>query len=281
MSRSILFRRAASSHPVSSARPPLFLLPRNYTNLAPCLRRPARATTPRVCLQPALVCQQRMYAKKKGKAADNKKGGKKAPVAQDDEDDEVDDDEEEDREDFDVSKYAEDMKAEVKRFKTDLDSLRIGRVNPALLESVVVTYKGSQVPLARLAQINIKDAQTLMILMNEEEHTSTVDKSIRAANLGLNPQAHAPGVLRVPIPKFTAEYKAGLLKKAAQDAEKARHRVRTVRLAARGDLKGKKNKHLPEDTSKRLEKELDTMTKNVIADVDKALAAKTKDVEKA
>ncbi|KAI8912236.1 ribosome recycling factor domain-containing protein [Powellomyces hirtus] len=250
------------------------------------LRRPfsllTQLTTRTLCQpctlrQPALATQQRMYAKKKGKGADLKKGGKKATAVQEDEEDEEHEDD--DAEEFDMGVYEEDMKTEVTRFRTELDAFRIGRVNPALLESVVVSHKGNRVPLSRLAQINIKDAQTLMVIMNEEEHTSMVDKAIRQADLGLNPQPHASGVLRVPIPKLTAEYKSALSKKAIQDAEKARNRIRGVRANARTHMK--KGPRMPADTSRRIEKDLDSLTKNIIKDVDTALAAKQKDIEKA
>ncbi|KAJ3151468.1 hypothetical protein HDU89_001910 [Geranomyces variabilis] len=210
-----------------------------------------------------------------------KKGGKKAPppVEEVDEDDVDEDGADAEQPEFETDVYEEEMNAEVQRFKTELDSLRIGRVNPALLETVMVTHKGTRVPVSRLAQVNIKDAQTLMVIMNEEEHTSLVDKAIRAADLGLNPQPHAAGVLKVPIPRLTAEYKATMVKKAAHDAEKSRNRVRGVRSTARTDLK--KHTKLPADTRRRLEKELEDITKHVIKDIDGVLASKQKDIEKA
>ncbi|KAJ3176857.1 hypothetical protein HDU87_004789 [Geranomyces variabilis] len=218
-----------------------------------------------------------------GGGGGGKKGAKKAPpppVEEVDEEEDVEEDKvDADRPEFETDVYEKEMSSEVTRFKTELDSLRVGRVNPALLETVMVTHKGTRVPVSRLAQVNVKDAQTLMVIMNEEEHTSLVDKAIRAADLGLNPQPHAAGVLKVPIPKLTAEYKATMVKKAAQDAEKSRNRVRGVRSTARTDLK--KHSKLPADTRRRLEKELEDVTKHVIKEIDGVLASKQKDIEKA
>ncbi|KAJ3163454.1 hypothetical protein HDU86_000033 [Geranomyces michiganensis] len=250
-----------------------------------CIRDHRRsALTARQQPAPPAALYSAFRTKKKvaAAAAGSKKGGKKAPAApvEEDEDEDDVDDESHAVGEFETDLYQEEMAAEVQRFKTELDSLRVGRVNPALLETLQVSHQGTRVPISRLAQVNIKDAQTLMVILNEEDHTSLVDKAIRTADLGLNPQPHATGVLKVPIPKLTAEYKATMVKKAAQDAEKSRNRVRGVRSAARNDLK-KHHARLPADTKRRFEKELEDLTKNVIKEIDGVLAAKQKDIEKA
>ncbi|TPX60476.1 hypothetical protein SpCBS45565_g07498 [Spizellomyces sp. 'palustris'] len=111
-----------------------------------------------------------------------------------------------------------------------------------------------------------------MVIVNDEELVPIVDKSIRNADLGLNPQKHDPTVLRIPIPKLTQAYKDTLLKQAAQLAEKTRNHVRTVRADARAELK--KLKGVPSDTMRALEKQIQVVTDKCMSQVDEALSVK-------
>ncbi|KNC98175.1 ribosome recycling factor [Spizellomyces punctatus DAOM BR117] len=180
---------------------------------------------------------------------------------------------------FNIEKYASDMHRGVTRFREDVGSIRLGRAVPSLLDSVVVAHKSSRVALSAIAQVNVKDANTLMVIVNDEELVPIVDKAIRNADLGLNPQKHDATVLRIPIPKLTQAYKDTLLKQAAQLAEKTRNHVRTVRADARAELK--KLKSVPSDTVRGLEKQIQVVTDKCMGQVDEALSAKQKEIERA
>ncbi|KAI8817996.1 ribosome recycling factor domain-containing protein [Fimicolochytrium jonesii] len=267
---------AAAAKAVSPVRHPtlrsLTTTPLSATSLRPALSHPL----------PSLPTQLRRHyaSKKKSSKASASKKGKHALEDLDDDLDEASlPSRTETETEIDIDVFDRAMEREVKRFVVDLDAVRIGRVNPALLEAVMVSHKGERVPLGQLAQVNVKDAHTLMVILNEEELTSPVDKSIRTSDLALNPQKHSPGVLKVPIPKLTQEYKDSLIKRASADAEKARGRIRNVRSDARGKVK--KMKHVGEDYIRRAEKSVEEGTKRWVGEVDKALQGKVKEIEKA
>lgn len=95
------------------------------------------------------------------------------------------------------------MQHSITRLKVDLDSFRVGRANPALLDKIKVEMGGRINALANIAQINVKDAHTLVVNVSDEEMLKAVDKAIRSSPLGLNPQKIDATALKVPIPKYT------------------------------------------------------------------------------
>ncbi|KAI9096209.1 ribosome recycling factor domain-containing protein [Phlyctochytrium arcticum] len=214
--------------------------------------------------------QRRFYAKKKGPA----KSGKDTKRSSDDSS-------EDDVEfSFDTSKYGTKMERSVDRLKTDLAALRVGRATPALLEKVMVAHNNARLPLSQVAQINIKDAQTLMVILNEEEFMGPVDKAIRGADLGLNPQKQDQSVLKVAIPKATKEFVASIMKQATQLTDKARSNVRAIRADARTDLKKATKRSVSADLIRNKEAEIQTITDKHIKELDGLLTKKQKEVEK-
>lgn len=112
-------------------------------------------------------------------------------------------------------------------------------------------------PLTQVAQIAVKDTQTLVVNVIDEEFTSLVLQSIRNANLGLNPQQSSPSVISVPVPRLSKEGRAALLKNLNQIAEGHRAKIRHERQEGRKDLKkyAQKSK-ISEDLERRYEKEV-------------------------
>lgn len=92
------------------------------------------------------------------------------------------------------------MSDSVARFKKDLDLHRIGRPNPKLLDSITVVLGNKSAPLHTIARVNVKDAQNLIVI-TEEQFMPSVEKAIRSSKLGLNPQKLENKAFKVPIPR--------------------------------------------------------------------------------
>ncbi|RKO91524.1 ribosome recycling factor, partial [Blyttiomyces helicus] len=210
------------------------------------------------------------------------KGSAKKAAEENEDEDEDEDDEDEDegvkRFELDTGKMEAWMRGAVDRYKKEVGAVRLGRASPGLLEPVMVTHKGSRVPLSKIAQVSVKDAQTLLVIVNEDELVSAVDTAIRSADLNLNPQKDDRNVLRVPIPKLSPEYKETLIKSVAQSAEKSRTVIRKIRADMRTHIKKAPKGSMSVDEERRYEKTVQTATDKYVGEVDAALATKTKEI---
>ncbi|CAG8446326.1 5861_t:CDS:2 [Diversispora eburnea] len=164
----------------------------------------------------------------------------------------------------------------IEKLKKEYSTMRIGRANPAILDSVVVPYGGGSAPLKDLAQIVVKDPQTLLVRVHEEEILQAVDKAIRSANLNLNPMIDNKG-LKVPIPKITTEYRENMVKTASKMAENAKIKIRLVRQDGLKELKKIKT-GISADEIKGLEKKFQLVIDKSVKDIDEILKAKSKEI---
>ncbi|MTI13401.1 ribosome recycling factor [Sansalvadorimonas verongulae] len=156
--------------------------------------------------------------------------------------------------------------------------IRTGRAHPSLLEGVKVNYYGSDTPLSQVANISAEDARTLAIRVWERNLVPDVERAILTSDLGLNPST-AGEVIRVPLPPLTEETRKGYTRQARQEAEGARVAIRNIRRDAIGDLKDlEKEKEISEDDERRGADEIQKITDRFIADVEKLLAEKEKDL---
>ncbi|MDR5897754.1 ribosome recycling factor [Halomonas vilamensis] len=170
------------------------------------------------------------------------------------------------------------MKKSVDALHTNFNKIRTGRAHPSILDAVTVEYYGSQVPLGQVASINVEDARTLSISPWEQGMVPKIEKAIMTSDLGLNP-ASAGTVIRVPMPMLTEETRKGYIKQARSEAEHARVAVRNVRRDANGDFKSLlKDKEITEDDQRQGEEEIQKLTDQYVAEIDKALAAKEQDL---
>ncbi|KAI8909656.1 ribosome recycling factor, partial [Gorgonomyces haynaldii] len=176
---------------------------------------------------------------------------------------------------FNISKFQEKMSKSLEKLKQDMQGLRIGRAHPSLLESIKVEMGNQKSVLGQISNINVKDAQTLMVVVSDEQLLKIAEKAIRNANLSLNPQKVDSTVLKVPVPKMSADYKDSLLKNLAQLAEKCRSSVRSVRTDARKSLKALK---MPDKDNDKMEKEIQQMTDKYNKEIEQLLDSKKKDL---
>src|SRR5438105_295884 len=113
-------------------------------------------------------------------------------------------------------------------FKFEIGSLRTGRANPALLQTVQVESYGSKMPLEHVASITVSDAKTLTISPWDKGQIQAIEKGIQVANLGFNP-SNDGNVLRITLPPLNEERRKEMVKLLGQIAEKGRIGIRNVR----------------------------------------------------
>jgi len=170
------------------------------------------------------------------------------------------------------------MGKSVEALKIELTKLRTGRAHTSLLDHVMVSYYGSDVPLNQVANIGIADARTLTVVPWEKKMVSVVEKAILTSDLGLTPTT-AGEVIRVPLPPMTEERRRDMTKVVRAEGEGARVAIRNIRRDAIGDLKELlKDKEITEDEEHRAEEDVQKLTDKYIAEVDKVLKEKEADL---
>jgi ribosome recycling factor len=166
------------------------------------------------------------------------------------------------------------MNKTIDAFKTDLSKVRTGRAHPGLLDHVMVDYYGAQTPINQVAKITLIDARTIGVVPFEKKMIQAVDKAIRSSDLGLNP-ATAGETIRVPMPLLTEERRKELTKVVHHEAENARVAIRHLRRDANHALKEwLKKKEISENDERRAQEDVQKLTDQHIAMVDKLLQQK-------
>ena len=162
--------------------------------------------------------------------------------------------------------------------KENLNTVRAGRANPALLDKVMVNYYGSPTPLKALANVSVPDPRTLMISPFDPKSVSDIERAINEANIGINP-ANDGKVIRLAIPQLTEERRKELTKVVKNYGEEAKVALRNLRRDENDALKKmQKDGELTEDD---LKEELDDVQKKVeaaIKDIDAIIADKDKEL---
>ena len=156
----------------------------------------------------------------------------------------------------------------------EFSSIHTGKATPSMVENVTVDAYGTQMRLKECAAITTPDPRMIVIQPWDVSLVKAVEKGIQMANLGFNPIADGK-LLRVPLPEMSRERREEFVKVAHKMAEEGRVHVRNVR---RECLEGLKKAKLPEDETKRLEKEIQTLTDKTIKDIGDHLANKEKEL---
>jgi ribosome recycling factor len=170
------------------------------------------------------------------------------------------------------------MDKSVQAFKADLGKVRTGRAHTGLLDHVRVDYYGTPTPLNQVAKVILLDARTIGVTPFEKKLLPTIEKGIREADLGLNP-ATSGDTIRLPMPTLTEERRKELIKVVKHEAENARIAVRNLRRDAIQHLKDALKKHeVSENDERRAQDEVQKMTDKHVAEIDKLLADKEKEL---
>ena len=179
---------------------------------------------------------------------------------------------------FDKEDMRRRMKGAVATLKHEFAGLRTGRANPALLEPVMVDAYGSPMPVNQVGTISAPEPRLLTVQVWDKSLAKAVDKAIRDAGLGLNPQMDGQ-LIRIPIPALNEERRRELTKLAAKYAESARVAVRNVRRDGMDHLKRLEKEHaIGEDQHRKLADELQKMTDEGVHEIDAVLAAKDQEI---
>ncbi|KFV51362.1 hypothetical protein N341_05081, partial [Tyto alba] len=171
----------------------------------------------------------------------------------------------------------EDMLAVVEALKEDFSRNLSVRTSPGALDHIIVMTKDGKFPLNQLGQISQKSPQLIIVNMTDfPESTAAATKAIRESGMNLNPEVDGT-IIRVPVPKVTREHRENLAKLAKQSTNKSKEALRKVRSKSINQIKKFKNK-VSEDTIWMLEKQIQQMADSTTAEMDKLLAAKTKEL---
>jgi ribosome recycling factor len=156
----------------------------------------------------------------------------------------------------------------------EFSSIHTGKATPVMVEGVMVEAYGSQMRLKECAAITTPDSRMIQIQPWDASLIKAIEKAIQVANLGFNPVVDGK-IVRVPLPDMSRERRQEFVKTAARIAEEGRVHIRNVR---RDIMESVKKAKLPEDESKRLEKDVQAATDKAIKDIGEHYTAKEKEL---
>lgn len=171
----------------------------------------------------------------------------------------------------------EGMQGVITFFEKELQKIRAGKASPQMLEGLKVDYYGNPTPIEQVGNISTPDARQIIIQPWERNMLPVIEKAILVANLGFTPQNNGE-FIRIMVPSPTEERRKELAKKTKQEAEQAKVSVRNIRRTANDTAKKLKDNAIPEDMIKKLEGDIQKMTDDFIAQIDKIAAAKEKEI---
>ena len=170
------------------------------------------------------------------------------------------------------------MHGAIEALHREFKTLRTGRANAGMLDSVTVDYYGTPTPIAQVASLKVPEASLIVAEPWDKTMVGAIEKAIRNSDLGLNP-ANDGKVVRIPIPQLTEERRKELVKRAHHIAEEARTAVRQVRRDGNEKLKKMlKNHEVSEDDEKRAIDEIQKLTDKHINEIADHLGHKEKDI---
>lgn len=170
------------------------------------------------------------------------------------------------------------MQKSIETLKADLSKVRTGRAHTGILDHVMVDYYGSPTNITQVANVTLIDARTIGVQPWEKKMLNAIEKAIRDSDLGLNPSSQGE-MIRVPTPPLTEERRKEMVKLVKTEGEGAKIAVRNIRRDANESLKKLlKDKECSEDDERRAQDDIQKLTDKFVAEVDKLLGEKEKEV---
>jgi ribosome recycling factor len=170
------------------------------------------------------------------------------------------------------------MDGAVEVLRKEFGGLRTGRASASLLEPVTVGAYGGTMPLNQLANVSVPEPRMITVQVWDRAMVKAVDKAIREAGLGLNPQTEGQ-VIRVPIPDLNEERRRELTRVTAKYAEQARVSVRNIRRDAVDLLRRReKDAEISQDQQRKLQQDVQHLTDEYVKRIDEALAQKDREI---
>lgn len=177
-----------------------------------------------------------------------------------------------------ISSLSQEMDKSIQSLKGDLVKVRTGRASTALVDPVHVDYYGSSVPLNQIANVTTPDARTIQVAPWEAGMIGAIEKAILAANIGFTPQNDGK-VVRIPLPPLTEERRKDMVKLIKKMSEETKVAIRNHRRDANEKVKAlEKAKTLTEDDAKKTGEQIQKKTDEKVAEVDKIIAGKEKEI---
>ena len=174
--------------------------------------------------------------------------------------------------------YETKMSKTISVLREEFRAIRAGRASPALLDKITVDYYGAQTPINQLGNISVPEARTILIQPWEAKLLKDIEKAIQKSDIGINPNNDGK-VIRLTFPVLNEERRKELIKQIKKLSEEAKVAVRAIRRdAVENYKKQKKSNDMTEDDLKDAEKEIQVITERFIADVDKVMAEKEKEI---
>jgi ribosome recycling factor len=179
----------------------------------------------------------------------------------------------------DVNKNAEQkMQKSIETLRTDLAKVRTGRAHTGILDHIHVDYYGTPTQLTQVANVTLIDARTIGVQPWEKKMVAVVEKAIRESDLGLNPSTQGD-MIRVPTPPLTEERRKEIVKVVKGEGEDSKVAIRNIRRDANEALKKLlKDKICSEDEERRAQDDVQKLTDRFVAEVDKLIAEKEKEL---
>ncbi len=176
---------------------------------------------------------------------------------------------------MEIKTVEEKMAKAIEALEHNLTKVRTGRANPNLLDHIEVDYYGCPTPINQIASISVQEGKTLCIKPYDASSLKDIEKAINASDIGL-PPLNDGTVVRITMPVLTEETRKGFCKDIAKFAEEAKVAIRNIRRD--GNEEVKKDKTLPEDTSKDLQDQIQKLTDKYVTKADEVAKAKEKEV---
>jgi len=182
--------------------------------------------------------------------------------------------------DFDKNQLTIKMDKSLSVFKKDLNTIRTGRANPAMLDLISIEAYGKKMPINQLSTITVPEPRSISIQVWDKSNVALIDSAIKKSNLGVNPQIDGQ-ILRIHIPQLTEERRLELVKTLKTLGEKGKVSIRNIRRESNDNIKKLlSEKKISEDESKNFEKEIQKVTDMNIEKIDKILSDKEKEILK-
>ena len=177
-----------------------------------------------------------------------------------------------------IADAEERMQKSVASLEEAFKKIRTGRAHPSILDSVMVSYYGTDTPLSQLANVNVEEGRSLLISPWEKQLIGEIEKAILKSDLGLNPSNNGD-TIRVPMPPLTEETRREYTKQAKQEVENARVAIRNIRRDANSRFKDfEKERDISEAQQHRAEEQVQKLTNKHIAAVESAYQVKEQDL---
>ena len=179
---------------------------------------------------------------------------------------------------FNESNYSSKMDKSIISLKKDISTLRTGRANTNMLDTIKVDVYGQLMPIDQLATVSVPEARLISIQVWDKSNLALIESSIQKSELGINPQVDGQ-IIRLRIPDLTEERRKDLIKILKNMGEKGKVSIRNIRREANEDLKKQlKDKVISEDQNKSFEKTIQKLTDANIENIEKLITEKEKEI---